>query len=170
MGFMMSLPALFNIVLVLLLFKVTFALFAMFNFAHTGRGGLIDDFFNFKTFGNSMISMFMVSVSGGWGGLLFPMMNTPPDCDPHKKNPGLKVVGDCGKPALAAAFFASYLTLGFLLAVCLYLTVILGTYNAEDIEVLSDKHLQMFHKTWMKFDPEASLFLPYRRVLRLQDD
>lgn len=161
-GFVMSLPALFNIVLVLFLFKVTFALFGMFNFAHVGQESLVNEFANFKTFGNSMISMLMVSVSGGWSYLLFPMMNTPPDCDPFKEKPGLAEPGDCGQPGLAIAFFASYLTLSFLLAICLYLTVILGIYNCEDNEVLSEKDLQMFYNTWMKYDPNASLFIPYR--------
>lgn len=161
-GFVMSFPALFNIVAVLLLFKVTFALFGMFSFAHVGQEPLVNEFSNFKTFGNSMISMFMVSVSGGWSSLLYPMMNTPPDCDPLKENPGLAVIGDCGQPGLAIAFFASYLTLSFLLAICLYLTVILGTYNSEDNEILSDEDLQMFYNTWMKYDPDASLLIPYR--------
>lgn len=162
MGFVMSLPALFNIVTVLLLFKVTFALFAMFNFAHVGQEPFVTEFNNFNTFRNSMSSMFLVSVSGGWSLLLDAMMNTPPDCDPLKENPGLAVPGDCGQPGLAIAFFASYLTLSFLLAICLYLTVILGTYNSEDNEILSNEDLQMFYNTWMKYDLDASLFIPYR--------
>lgn len=161
LGFVTSLPALFNIVMVLLLFKVTFAFFGMFQFAHISHGPL-HDFINFKDFGNSMISMFMVSVSGGWDYLLHSMMHTPPDCDPFIKNPGLAVSGNCGQPGLAIAFFASYLALSTLLAICLYLTVFLGTYNSEDIEIVSDKHLQMFYNTWMKYDPDASLYIPYR--------
>lgn len=158
LGFVTSLPALFNIVVVLLLFKVTFALFAMFHFAHVGQV----DFINFKTFGDSMISMFSASVHGGWGYMLHQMMHTPPDCDPLKENPGLDVSGDCGQPELGIVFFASYLTLSVLFTVCLFLTVILGTYNSEDIEILGDKHLHMFYNTWMKFDPDASLYIPYR--------
>lgn len=161
LGFVTSFPAHFNIVVVLLLFKVTFALFAMFHFAHVGQGPLVD-FINFRNFGNSMISMFTVSVSGGWSPLLHQMMHTPPDCDPFKENPGLAVSGDCGQPGLSIVFFASYLSLSLLFAICLYLTVILGTYNIEDVEILSDKHLQMFYNTWMKFDPDASLYIPYR--------
>lgn len=169
MGFVMSFPALFNIVTVLLLFKVTFALFAMFNFAHVGQEPFVTEFNNFNTFRNSMTSMFVVSVSGGLSNLLYPMMITPPDCDPLKENPGLAMTGDCGQPGLAIAFFASYLTLSFLLAICLYLTVILGTYNSEDNEILSDEDLQMFYNTWMKYDLNASLFIPYSKLSEFCD-
>lgn len=161
LGFVTSLPALFNIVMVLILFKVAFALFAMFHFAHVRLSQSID-FITFEDFGNSMIAMFTVSVSGGWSALLHPMLHTLPDCDPFKENPGLAVSGDCGQPGLAIAFFASYITLNSLLTICLYLTVILGTYNSEDVEILSDKHLQMFYNTWRKYDTNSSHHIPYR--------
>lgn len=162
LGFVMSLPALFNIVFVLLLLNVTFSLFGMFNFSHVKEEATLDDMYNFKTFGNSMICMFMVCVSGGWGGLLYPILSTPPDCDPYQENPGLAVVGDCGRPTLGVIFFSTYVILTFLLAICLYITVILGTYNYEGPGILSDKDLQKFHNTWMKYDPDASQFMPYR--------
>lgn len=162
LGFVTSLPALFNIVVVLLILNVTFSIFGMFNFGHVKEGAIFDDMYNFKTFGNSMICMFMVSVSGGWGGLLYPILNTPPDCNPYQENPGLAVVGDCGRPILGVIFFSTYVTLTFLLAICLYITVILGMYNYEGTEILSDKDLQKFHNTWMKYDPDASQFMPYR--------
>lgn len=162
LGFVTSLPALFNIVIVLLLLNVTFSFFGMFNFGHVKEGGALDDMNNFKTFGNSMICMFMVSVSGGWGGLLYPMLDRPPDCDPHRENPGLAVVGDCGQPTLSIIFLSTYVTLTFLLAICLFITVILGTYNYEGTEILSDKDLLKFHNTWMKYDPDASQFMPCR--------
>lgn len=162
LGFVTSLPALFNIVIVLLLLNVSFSIFGMFSFGHVKEGATLDDMYNFKTFRNSMICMFMVSVSGGWGGLLYPMLNTLPDCDPYQENPGLAVVGDCVSPTLGIIFFSTYVTLTFLLAICLFITVILGTYNCEGTEILSDKDLQKFHNTWMKYDPDASQFMPYR--------
>lgn len=162
LGVVTSLPALFNIVTVVILLKISFALFAMFHFANVEDQSL--DFINFKDFINSMIAMFMVCASGGWDFLLYPMMRRPPDCDPFKDNAGLPVSGDCGQPGLAIAFFATYLALSSLFAICLYLTVILGTYNSEDMEIISEKHLQMFYDTWMKYDPDASLYIPYRWV------
>lgn len=162
LAFVTSLPALFNIVLVLLLIMVTFSIFGMFNFAYVKKGVLIDDMFNFETFGSSMICLFMTGTSTGWGGLLLPIMNTPPDCDPHTENPGMTVLGDCGSPVLGIVFFTTYIILSFLLVAHLYIVVVLEIFNSEDTEALSDDDLQKFYKTWKKFDPDASQFIPYR--------
>lgn len=162
LAFMTSLPALFNIGLVLLLLMVTFSIFGMFNFAYVKKEVSIDDMFNFETFWNSMICLFMTSTSAGWGGLLLPIMNTPPDCDSQAENPGMTVVGDCGSPILGIVFFTTYICLSFLLVVHLYIVVVLEAFNSEDTEALSDDDLQKFYKTWKKFDPDASQFIPYR--------
>uniref|UniRef100_A0A672ZTB6 Sodium voltage-gated channel alpha subunit 4 n=1 Tax=Sphaeramia orbicularis TaxID=375764 RepID=A0A672ZTB6_9TELE len=60
------------------------------------KEAMIDDMFNFEDFGNSMICLFMITTSAGWDGLLNPIMNVPPDCDPDVENPGTAVRGNCG--------------------------------------------------------------------------
>ncbi|KAM9431252.1 sodium channel protein type 8 subunit alpha-like isoform 7-T8 [Salvelinus alpinus] len=85
---MMSLPALFNIGLLLFLVMFIFSIFGMSNFGYVKHGAGIDDMYNFETFGNSMICLFMITTSAGWDGLLLPILNYPPDCDPTMENPG----------------------------------------------------------------------------------
>uniref|UniRef100_A0A8B9DIB3 Sodium voltage-gated channel alpha subunit 2 n=1 Tax=Anser cygnoides TaxID=8845 RepID=A0A8B9DIB3_ANSCY len=72
---MMSLPALFNIGLLLFLVMFIYAIFGMSNFAYVKREVGIDDMFNFETFGNSMICLFQITTSAGWDGLLAPILN-----------------------------------------------------------------------------------------------
>ncbi|ETE69866.1 Sodium channel protein type 2 subunit alpha, partial [Ophiophagus hannah] len=99
---MMSLPALFNIGLLLFLVMFIYAIFGMSNFAYVKREVGIDDMFNFETFGNSMICLFQITTSAGWDGLLAPILNSgPPDCDPEIDHPGSSVKGDCGNPSRA---------------------------------------------------------------------
>lgn len=57
----MSLPALFNICLLLFLVMFIFAIFGMSFFMHVKDKGGLDDVYNFKTFGQSMILLFQVS-------------------------------------------------------------------------------------------------------------
>lgn len=57
----MSLPALFNICLLLFLVMFIFAIFGMSFFMHVKMKGGIDDVYNFQTFGQSMILLFQVS-------------------------------------------------------------------------------------------------------------
>ncbi|XP_070764213.1 sodium channel protein type 4 subunit alpha B-like [Enoplosus armatus] len=163
LAFMMSLPALFNIGLLLLLIMFTFSIFGMFNFAYVRKKAMIDDMWNFETFGNSIICLFMITTTTGWGGLMIPIMNTPPDCDPNIENPGSVVRGNCGSPAVAIIFFTSYILLSFLLVVHLYIAVILETFKSEDTE-LCDDDLQMFYKTWRKFDPDALQCIQYSKL------
>ena len=57
----MSLPALFNICLLLFLVMFIFAIFGMSFFMHCKDKSGLDDVYNFKTFGQSMILLFQVS-------------------------------------------------------------------------------------------------------------
>lgn len=160
MGFVMSLPALFNIGLLFFLIVYTFSIIGMFNFAYVKHEMMIDDMFNFKTFGNSIISMTMITTSSGWYGLLSPIMNTPPDCDLRLPEPG-----NCANPTVGIVFFSSYILLFCLLVIHLFIVVILELFNTtspEDAEMLSDDHLQMFYETWRRFDPSGSQVIQYR--------
>lgn len=59
----MSLPALFNICLLLFLVMFIFAIFGMSFFMHVQDKSGLDDVYNFKTFGQSMILLFQVMFS-----------------------------------------------------------------------------------------------------------
>ncbi|KAK7938670.1 hypothetical protein WMY93_001996 [Mugilogobius chulae] len=97
---MMSLPALFNIGLLLFLVMFIYAIFGMSNFAYVKREAGIDDLFNFETFGNSMLCLFQITTSAGWDVLLDPILNSysngTDECDPLAENPGSLNKGNCG--------------------------------------------------------------------------
>ncbi|XP_037647118.1 sodium channel protein type 4 subunit alpha B [Sebastes umbrosus] len=164
---MMSLPALFNIGLLLFLIMFIFSIFGMSNFAYVRKEAMIDDMFNFETFGNSMICLFMITTSAGWDALLNPIMNTPPDCDPDVENPGSAVRGDCGSPALGIVFFTTYIIMSFLVVVNMYIAIILENFNVateESADPLCEDDFEMFYETWEKFDPDASQFIQYSKL------
>ncbi|KAF2985681.1 hypothetical protein EK904_012216, partial [Melospiza melodia maxima] len=142
---MMSLPALFNIGLLLFLVMFIYAIFGMSNFAYVKREAGIDDMFNFETFGNSMICLFQITTSAGWDGLLAPILNSgEPDCDPHKDHPGSSVK-----------------------VVNMYIAVILenfGVATEESAEPLSEDDFEMFYEVWEKFDPDATQFMEFEKL------
>ncbi|KAJ3601040.1 hypothetical protein NHX12_032013, partial [Muraenolepis orangiensis] len=162
---MMSLPALFNIGLLLFLIMFIFSIFGMSNFAYVKKEGMLDDMFNFETFGNSLICMFMITTSAGWDGLLGPILNSgPPDCDPDVENPGSAVRGNCGSPGIGIIFFCSYIIMSFLVVVNMYIAIILENFNVateESADPLCEDDFEMFYETWEKFDPDASQFIQY---------
>ncbi|KAM4796050.1 sodium channel protein type 8 subunit alpha [Rhinophrynus dorsalis] len=164
---MMSLPALFNIGLLLFLVMFIFSIFGMSNFAYVKREVGIDDMFNFETFGNSMICLFQVTTSAGWDGLLSPILNRPPDCDPHKENPGSQVKGDCGNPSVGIFFFVSYIIISFLIVVNMYIAIILENFSVateESADPLSEDDFETFYEIWEKFDPDATQFIQFSKL------
>ncbi|XP_063174347.1 sodium channel protein type 3 subunit alpha isoform X24 [Candoia aspera] len=165
---MMSLPALFNIGLLLFLVMFIYAIFGMSNFAYVKREVGIDDLFNFETFGNSMLCLFQITTSAGWDGLLAPILNSgPPDCDPEIDHPGSSVKGDCGNPSVGIFFFVSYIIISFLVVVNMYIAVILENFSVateESAEPLSEDDFEMFYEVWEKFDPDASQFIEYSKL------
>ncbi|XP_023562398.1 sodium channel protein type 9 subunit alpha isoform X1 [Octodon degus] len=165
---MMSLPALFNIGLLLFLVMFIYAIFGMSNFAYVKKEAGIDDMFNFETFGNSMICLFQITTSAGWDGLLAPILNSgPPDCDPEKDHPGNSVKGDCGNPSVGIFYFVSYIIISFLVVVNMYIAVILENFSVateESTEPLGEDDFERFYEVWEKFDPDATQFIEFSKL------
>ncbi len=170
---MMSLPALFNIGLLLFLVMFIYAIFGMSNFAYVKRESGIDDLFNFETFGNSMICLFQITTSAGWDGLLAPILNRhEDDCSTTTEHPGSSVKGDCGNPPIGIAFFVSYIIICFLIVVNMYIAVILenfGVATEESADPLSEDDFEMFYEVWEKFDPRATQFMEYKKLSEFAD-
>uniref|UniRef100_A0A3B4H6P2 Sodium channel protein n=1 Tax=Pundamilia nyererei TaxID=303518 RepID=A0A3B4H6P2_9CICH len=169
---MMSLPALFNIGLLLFLVMFIFSIFGMSNFGYVKYGAGIDDMYNFETFGNSMIILFMITTSAGWDGLLLPILNYPPDCDPYLENSGTPVTGDCGNPSVGIFFFVMYIIISFLIVVNMYIAIILENFSVateESADPLSEDDFETFYEIWEKFDPDASQFITYAKLSDFAD-
>ncbi|KTF88576.1 hypothetical protein cypCar_00019252, partial [Cyprinus carpio] len=169
---MMSLPALFNIGLLLFLVMFIFSIFGMSNFAYVKREVGIDDMYNFETFGNSMICLFMITTSAGWDGLLAPILNYPPDCNPEKENPGTTVKGDCGNPSVGIFFFVMYIIVSFLIVVNMYIAIILENFSVateESADPLCEDDFESFYEIWEKFDPDASQFITFAKLSDFAD-
>ncbi|XP_066100451.1 sodium channel protein type 10 subunit alpha isoform X1 [Saccopteryx bilineata] len=169
---MMSLPALFNIGLLLFLVMFIYSIFGMASFPHVKREAGIDDMFNFQTFANSMLCLFQITTSAGWDSLLSPILNTgPPYCDPNLSNSNGSR-GNCGNPAVGILFFTTYIIISFLIVVNMYIAVILENFNVateESTEPLSEDDFDMFYETWEKFDPEATQFITFTALSDFAD-
>uniref|UniRef100_A0A3Q1G990 Sodium channel protein n=1 Tax=Acanthochromis polyacanthus TaxID=80966 RepID=A0A3Q1G990_9TELE len=170
---MMSMPALFNIGLLLFLVMFIYAIFGMANFAYVKKQDGVDDMFNFETFGNSMICLFQISTSAGWDNLLSPIMASSPDeCDLNFINTGTNTRGNCGSPSMGIAFFVSYIIISFLIVVNMYIAIILENFSVateESTEPLSEDDFEMFYEVWEKFDSEATQFIEFSMLSNFAD-
>uniref|UniRef100_A0A667ZUU4 Sodium channel protein n=1 Tax=Myripristis murdjan TaxID=586833 RepID=A0A667ZUU4_9TELE len=170
---MMSLPALFNIGLLLFLVMFIYAIFGMANFAYVKKQAGIDDMFNFETFGNSMICLFQITTSAGWDSLLSPILNnSPEECNPNIPHTGTNARGNCGNPSVGITFFVTYIIISFLIVVNMYIAIILENFSVateESTEPLSEDDFEMFYEVWEKFDPEATQFIEYAKLSDFAD-
>ncbi|KAM4642146.1 sodium channel protein type 2 subunit alpha-like [Discoglossus pictus] len=171
---LMSLPALFNIGLLLFLVMFIYAIFGMSTFANVKEDKGIDDIFNFKTFGNSMLCLFQITTSAGWDMLLAPTLYSgPPDCDTPKKHSYTIDTSDCGNPSAGISFFVSYIVISFLIVVNMYVAVILENFSVatkESTEPLGEDDFEMFYEVWERFDPTASQFIEYKQLSDFADE
>uniref|UniRef100_G3TVK8 Sodium channel protein n=1 Tax=Loxodonta africana TaxID=9785 RepID=G3TVK8_LOXAF len=161
---MMSLPSLFNIGLLLFLVMFIYAIFGMKYFSEVKQESGIDDMFNFQTFVSSMLCLFQITTSAGWDTLLNPMLKTNDPCDFSLEN--------CYLPAIAIAYFVSYIIISFLIVVNMYIAVILENFNTateESEDPLSEDDFEIFYEVWEKFDPEATQFIRYSALSDFAD-
>ncbi|UJR10951.1 hypothetical protein I4U23_015136 [Adineta vaga] len=161
-----SLPALFNIGLLLFLVMFIYSIFGMSFFAYVKKSAGITDLFNFETFPNSMIVLFQMCTTAGWSGVYQALTNDrPPDCDPTLDLPSNK--GNCGDSIIATTFLVSYVIITSLVVVNMYIAVILENFFQVQEEVqqgLTDDDYDMYYEKWQQLDPSGSQFIRYDQL------
>ncbi|NWX01355.1 SCNAA protein, partial [Caloenas nicobarica] len=168
---LMSLPALFNIGLLLFLVMFIYAIVGMTNFACIAWEGGIDNLFNFQTFDSSMLCLFQITTSAGWDGLLVPLLRSSDSCAPN-----LNITSEerktCTNKAVGILFFVSYVIISFLIVVNMYIAVILENFSVateESTDPLCEDDFDMFYETWGIFDPQATQFIEYSALSDFAD-
>nr|WQE97497.1 voltage-gated sodium channel [Varroa destructor] len=162
----MSLPALFNICLLLFLVMFIYAIFGMSFFMNVKHRYGVDENFNFETFGQSMILLFQMCTSAGWSDVLAAIMDET-DCEEPTIDEDGETEGNCGKKGMALAYLVSYLIISFLVIINMYIAVILENYSqaTEDVqEGLTDDDYDMYYEIWQQFDPKGTQYLPYSHL------
>ncbi|ESO06390.1 hypothetical protein HELRODRAFT_64539 [Helobdella robusta] len=166
-----SMPALFNIALLLFLIMFIYAIVGMSCFMYVKHTAGIDDMFNFETFANSMIILFQTCTSAGWDGILAGLMNdSPPDCSnkPTEFTPN----GDCGNSALGIGYLCSYLVITYLVVINMYIAVILENFSqaTEDVQQgLTQDDFDMYYELWEKYDEKATQYIPLSQLSEFVD-
>jgi hypothetical protein len=160
----MSLPALFNICLLLFLVMFIYAIFGMSLFMNVRKRAGIDETFNFETFTSSIIVLFQISTSAAWDVVLDPLMDEENDC--QKPDPENNIVGTCGNKSIAIFYLVSYVIVTYLIIINMYIAVILENYSQaiEDVTNLTDDDYEMYYEIWQKFDPDGTQYLPFEKL------
>ena len=146
-----SLPALFNIGLLLGLVMFIYAIMGMNFFQAANQVYGLDDAFNFDTFLRSFILLFQMCTSAGWSDVLSALISECP------------AKGSCLWYTKATLYLASYLIISFLVVVNMYIAVILENFSqaTEDVQQgLTPDDFDMYYEKWEKYDPKATKYIP----------
>lgn len=114
-SFMLSLPALTNVVELLLLIMFIYSIFGMNLFAFLKHSAGINDILNFENFLSSFLLLFEISTSAGWDQFLEPMLyEDEPWCDKGKYINNT-TYDNCGSPIIGRIYIISYLVVTFII-------------------------------------------------------
>lgn len=164
-----SMPALFNIGLLLFLVMFIYSIFGMSFFMHVAHTKGIDDMFNFETFFRSMIILFQISTSAGWSDALDGLMNEE-ECNSTATD--FRPNGDCGNVGQAIVFLVTYLVISFLVVINMYIAVILENFSqaTEDVQQgLTQDDFDMYYEVWERFDEKATQYIPLEQLSEFVD-
>ncbi|KAK3273289.1 hypothetical protein CYMTET_18462 [Cymbomonas tetramitiformis] len=132
---LMSLPALYNVGVLLFLVCFMYAVIGMSMFGDIEgyEGGYINEHANFWHFGNSLLTVFRIITTDSWGKLLADIMN----CN----DGGLPNWDDCDIAALPLIYFSTLITLGGSIMLNLIVAIIIDKFiqNANEEGILTGK-------------------------------
>lgn len=141
----MSVSALANVLLLLLLILFMFAVLGVFMFSELSDGDVINAYKNFQNFGSSYLLLFAISTGEDWNRLMYDCLDTAPDCTPMET---------CGS-SLAPLFYIMFILIITHVMLNLFILVIIQQFEMfyvnEDnpIKVFSE-HFDQFHALWIK--------------------
>ncbi|XP_069482586.1 sodium channel protein 1 brain-like [Ambystoma mexicanum] len=151
-----SIPALFNIALLLLMVICIYAILAMNLFSGLPRTDIITEMVNFETFKNSVILLFRLATAAGWNEILEQLLQS-----------------QVQQPIVCILFMLTYVLITFIVIINMYVAVILENFNEvqeQELSGLTDDDFVMFYAVWSKYDPEATEFITYDQLSNFLDD
>ncbi|KAM7542432.1 hypothetical protein Aperf_G00000004812 [Anoplocephala perfoliata] len=150
-----SLPALFNVALLLFLTAFVYSIVGMSFFGKVAYYAGIDSEFNFETFPQAFIILLQISTSAGWSTVFEGLSNTDPAyCSMEE--------GTCGNFLWATLFLVSYLIISFMVIINMYIAVILENFSqaTEDVQQgLTQDEFDAFYEIWELYDTHALGFI-----------
>uniref|UniRef100_A0A0R3WM30 Sodium channel protein n=1 Tax=Hydatigena taeniaeformis TaxID=6205 RepID=A0A0R3WM30_HYDTA len=150
-----SLPALFNVALLLFLTAFVYSIVGMSFFGKVAYYAGIDAEFNFETFPQAFIILLQISTSAGWSSVFEGLSNTDPAYCSQEE-------GTCGNFLWATLFLVSYLIISFMVIINMYIAVILENFSqaTEDVQQgLTQDEFDAFYEIWELYDVHALGFI-----------
>jgi hypothetical protein len=171
-----SIPALANVGIILILLLFVFSIVGMNLFAgvrYNGFGNLGDDA-NFDSFFTAMLTLFRCSTGENYNGLMHDLEVQPPYCLPHDAEDGSGLLANCGDTVAPSVYFCLFVTLASFVLIKLLVAVVLDSFSdmlaseeESDTFKLTPDSLDAYAEAWGVCDPEATKFMREGGLLKL---
>ncbi|XP_051890436.1 sodium channel protein para-like [Pristis pectinata] len=145
-----SIPALFNIGLLLGLVMFIYSILGMSLFRDLPRESPINDMVNFETFGNSMMLLFRLTTAAAWNEILHVMINS------HVQ-----------RQFVSITYMTSYIVVANIVIINMYVAVILENFHEaqeQELAGVTDEDVDMFYEVWSNYDVKATQFITYEQL------
>ncbi|XP_072429349.1 sodium channel protein type 9 subunit alpha-like [Chiloscyllium punctatum] len=145
-----SIPALFNIGLLLGLVMFIYSILGMSLFRDLPRESPINDMVNFETFGNSMMLLFRLTTAAAWNEILHVMINSPVQ-----------------RQFVSFTYMTSYIVVAYIVIINMYVAVILENFHEaqeQELAGVTDEDVDMFYEVWSNYDVKATQFITYDQL------
>jgi hypothetical protein len=143
---MFSISSLANVFALLMLVFFIYSILGVFIFSDITEGEIINDYSNFKNFGQAMIILIMVSTGEDWNKIMFDTSRTEPNCIKGKT---------CGT-SIAPLYFISFIMICTFVLLNLFILVILQQFDKyylpkDNVLQRFADDLDRFKDTWTEF-------------------
>ena len=163
-----SLPALYNVTLLMVLEYFIFSVLGMALFGKVKHGFYMDGHGNYEDFPSAMVTLFREMTGENWNGIMRDCMVQPPFCDPG--------ADECGSPVLSPLFHVGFQVMSAMLVMDLIVAIILNQFENQlekekrmDSALLTEHDMRVFGEHWAHFSrgswtmpvPKLPSFLRY---------
>eukprot|EP00736_Rhodelphis_marinus_P009837 Rmarinus@m.21844 len=173
-----SVPTLVNVGALLLLLFFLYAVIGVHAFGNVKRTSVLGDHTNMESFGSALALLFRVTTLQGWPEIM-DAYGIDTECDPDRPgdviDPSMLCCSseepyeNCGNNILSFMFFVSFVLLGVIVIVNLFVAVVLENFDTmfNTQSLTYEAQLEHFMRTWLLVDRAGSGSLSYRRLLIL---
>ena len=163
-----SLPALYNVTLLMVLEYFIFSILGMALFGRVKHGFYMTNHGNYETFTSAMVTLFREMTGENWNGIMRDCMVQPPFCD--------DAAGECGNTVLSPLYHVGFQVMSAMLVMDLIVAIILNQFENQiekekrlDSAIMSEHDMRVFGEHWSHFShgkwtmpvPKLPAFLRY---------
>ncbi|KAG2183342.1 hypothetical protein INT43_006347, partial [Umbelopsis isabellina] len=165
-----SLPSILNVSAIFMMVMCLFAILFMEFFGLTKFGPYGNDHANFRSYGNSLLTLVRMTTGENWDFLMHDFTVTAPNCVSSSSSDYLD--SDCGSPVWAYLMFVVFYIICTHIFLNLFTVVIISNFqyayeHTARFTLITKSDLRKFKHAWAEVDPKGTGFISKDQIAAL---